>query len=1131
MKNEREIRWLQLSDLHMFQSTEMEEQKKALYRQFGKRMDYVLITGDLHQYGKDYSMPLQLLNEMVEKMGLRKRDVIIVPGNHDVSASEKRKELLENIDKGLEQNADIYLPNINKLYQAFQKYKNFLGKFYGEDIKKPELQKLLENRMFICDGRLAVVCVNTALASDENHYKPQIVDVNGLGKLENKGLPCVAIMHHDYYAVSDEHKPYINANFRRLGVSAIMSGHKHKNSKSTVDLGDGVVIPHYCCGKSVSEPGDLWSDVGVIEYCWKTGQGKVRVVPYEWDGAGMAFKVSTKFEEEKDAVINSKGQITLKHNFVFRFVKEEKEKTIKKPLGREEIKEMGEDFSSFYEDVQKDYLDGILDSIGDDREKFRRAVDIMERIITYKGRRLDFDKIIDAMISCEKKVILAINGLQGTGKSTFLSLVYYELKRRFGTTGVYPILIDLHALDNYSKKSARQTLLGHLERIDALVRAHQDKKFLLLFDGADDYIRKTTDLEGALYTYVKKNNMNNFAFCIGSADNLPDEMCKKSKLQGFSREAIYKLEANKIEKTDDEKIVGIMKDLLAVYSFSIEEKNIDTIKKCANAYKINKIDYRTLLIVLRVFSANTNVSDNYQLGNYFYDYYLMEMDDDESELFRHAGAAYRYIILKEQDALRTLKHSRIIYNNGITIDFLLAYYFISIIKNGDKDIHKILNSNFVFTASVNKFIKDLLLNKYSSEQAKIVEKMIDVYEESDISMQSQICYTLGRVKEDNAKEKARDFLIDKWGKIYEVFFEDDILKIKRQDIKTELVLFRTISVSLIWLGYDKEQERFLRCLLLNEKLNQINRGFHLEYYEDKAYMNGVSPTYIDDANISVDKTMQHLINNINKGFSKSGEFNKSVCLDVVTLFSIYQYRMENENVKERYEKILLDMADKILASVSIQSRTIRNYVTTVRKLLGGKPYRNIMQEINRAKVIRREGWIRRGVNGTESIADHMHGCCMLGKFLLPNNIQQCIDYNISDIENYVEYSKRTILDMLMIHDLAEVRTGDIVVQEKGRKDIDEENSFFNGYEFLCSFPHIYGLGNEKKLWDEFLGNATINAKVANDLDKIEAVLQAYVYKENGNAIDMDEWTDYARKNINTTLGKKILHFVMKKVIG
>jgi len=45
------------------------------------------------------------------------------------------------------------------------------------------------------------------------------------------------------------------------------------------------------------------------------------------------------------------------------------------------------------------------------------------------------------------------------------------------------------------------------------------------------------------------------------------------------------------------------------------------------------------------------------------------------------------------------------------------------------------------------------------------------------------------------------------------------------------------------------------------------------------------------------------------------------------------------------------------------------------------------------------------------------------------------------------------------------------------------------------------------------------------------VIQAYIYSKNGNSIDMDEWKGYARKNVNTTLGQKILFVVMDKIIA
>lgn len=191
MKNEKEIRWIQLSDLHMFISTDVERQKKALYKQFGDKTDLILVTGDLHQYGTDYDMTIDFLNELVVQFGIEKRDVVIVPGNHDITASDKRKRAIQKIDENIENNPDVYIDELNKLYLGFRKYMKFLSKFYGNCI---EGYNLLKNNIYIWRNKLAILCINTALASDEEHSKPQIIDIYELEKLDNQKLPCIAII-------------------------------------------------------------------------------------------------------------------------------------------------------------------------------------------------------------------------------------------------------------------------------------------------------------------------------------------------------------------------------------------------------------------------------------------------------------------------------------------------------------------------------------------------------------------------------------------------------------------------------------------------------------------------------------------------------------------------------------------------------------------------------------------------------------------------------------------------------------------------------------------------------------------------------------------------------------------------
>lgn len=278
MKNKDEIRWIQLSDLHMFDSTEVIRQKKALFNQFCGTIDFFVITGDLHQYGTDYTLTKIFLEELIAEMEIEKKDIIIVPGNHDIKSDNKRKEIINNIGKNIEMNPDAYLKNMNQLLHAYDQYKRFLNDFYGVNINKTDI---LNNYIYVWDDIISILCLNTTLISDENHHKPQIIDIYGLEKIRNKVVPCIAIMHHDYYAISDIQKPFIQARFKELGVSATLSGHRHRYTTNIIELENGDSIPNYCCAKSVSEPGDLWSDVGFIEYRWKKDEKEVKVIPYE----------------------------------------------------------------------------------------------------------------------------------------------------------------------------------------------------------------------------------------------------------------------------------------------------------------------------------------------------------------------------------------------------------------------------------------------------------------------------------------------------------------------------------------------------------------------------------------------------------------------------------------------------------------------------------------------------------------------------------------------------------------------------------------------------------------------------------------------------------------------------------
>ncbi len=138
----------------------------------------------------------------------------------------------------------------------------------------------------------------------------------------------------------------------------------------------------------------------------------------------------------------------------------------------------------------------------------------------------------------------------------------------------------------------------------------------------------------------------------------------------------------------------------------------------------------------------------------------------------------------------------------------------------------------------------------------------------------------------------------------------------------------------------------------------------------------------------------------------------------------------------------------------------------------------------------RTGWLQRGVNDPESVAEHIYGCWLLGTFLLP--------------EAYSEptYSKQEILDMLLLHDLPEAVTGDIPRPEK------KKNPFY--YEQLeqqaAQSSLLSGACTEKqkRLWQEWNEQLSFNALVAKDIDDLQAIFTFTKYKEKNPALFSEE---------------------------
>ncbi|WP_428324185.1 HD domain-containing protein [Nitrosopumilus sp.] len=141
---------------------------------------------------------------------------------------------------------------------------------------------------------------------------------------------------------------------------------------------------------------------------------------------------------------------------------------------------------------------------------------------------------------------------------------------------------------------------------------------------------------------------------------------------------------------------------------------------------------------------------------------------------------------------------------------------------------------------------------------------------------------------------------------------------------------------------------------------------------------------------------------------------------------------------------------------------------------------DFIQTAANLKDISRQGWIEKlSIDNPESVADHTFSMAVIGMV-------------ISDLENL---NSEKILKMILLHDLAESKVGDIVPDKMSIEEKQKlENSAFN--EILNTLPESI-MQNYAAIWKEFQENNSDESKIVHQIDKLEMALQAKIYQSKG----------------------------------
>lgn len=774
--------------------------------------------------------------------------------------------------------------------------------------------------------------------------------------------------------------------------------------------------------------------------------------------------------------------------------------------------------------------------------KYIHVVKHRDEIIESEDVASTIYDIICNSFSSNNSKLLKIKGPLGSYKNRLLQYIYLKLVKR--ESEILPFYIDVAM---YEKNKGMQNDEGR-KKLESLVREHFSciKKCIIgspascpiiIIDGIRDF----SSGKDSLYSIIKLE--------------LPGINCKLivSMDTDFTYNSKNKFSLHPLAGTDFEYFIRISS--MSTYN---KERSIQFVKNCIDVFHINMpydgVDECAIydrLVNLGVTSLDAYWLKNLlteMLGNILNtditiaDLYesICLRDIDLKSLPDAAKLAYEYeygnINFSDSDFYFD-KRWKIIRKHRTVLEYLIARYYIYRFDNlGNKDDESIEDQLHFFCMvlpkSVTLFITPMF-RRFDDYESKVFSIAKHYYVNMSSFERNQLVYWLGRVDSKVRKEECNTFLKNKWIEQRSLYFGGSYDNNNQK--KTDAFLYRTISVGLIRQG-DKDVAKDYFDSLLNDKIcNEINRGFHLEYYGDKPYIpNKTMLDFSDDVKHGI-RTLDSLCVSIDAK-KKSHVFNYMLILDLFTICSLLQARVDAKS-KRGLITTYMPYAIKTIEYIKwiIAQRRLcefENMKMYFEWILGELEKYYIKDEVyypakildimGKAEKIKRTGWVNRNVSNPENIIEHMYSCWLIGVLFLPDKTDDD------------EYDKNIVLNMLLIHDLGESETGDIPRPDKkqNRQYYDDcENRILQSLFLSRTYPNSICLSNYAIYWDKWYKADGINALVAKDIDIIQSIYKYCCYYINSeidsDSDDMQNWFDELY-DVCTQVGRHVVEVLILK---
>jgi len=758
------------------------------------------------------------------------------------------------------------------------------------------------------------------------------------------------------------------------------------------------------------------------------------------------------------------------------------------------------------------------------------------------------NELTQLIIVSESQIPIIVEGLAGTGKSILISLLYQKLLS-IKPLDYIPIYIDLTYYERKIYKnenieySAISLLKDHLDKMLSFKEC-EEKKIILLVNGADEHIKSKVDIFPIIEEYQVFSKK---VIGIKRINDLDEN--KRPIYINSTNTYDLELEIKPIRVKSNPNLDHIITNYSQITKTLIHKPDLpDLFLKKIKQLSLHEID----MFTLRVLSISIIESTVYNSVKSFHEllvtYCKRILFKDDLSIEQTSKIAFTIFNLRKRYDAHEINNKgwNLIHSHQSIRNMLIANQVMAFIL--DKEFKEIDSFNFVYPSEVNTFIKNYIetnRNKQNELYDCLIEKWSLINDNTKyISALTHFSYIIGRFTEPDVATQSIDFL--KKIKISTHFKslykrvtnykrgDFDYLKLNLRD-KQALLYLRTIYISLIYLGDKEISDEYISFCIQNPYLENLNRGFHLEYYGDIPYLPGEEDSlkHIDNLEpitLTFTRLSNKILSAIDKRDATGVEYYPMFSVEIFTLCSLVLKRSIGKNgfLADYYRDTIEDIINKIICQKVIKKDScLMGHLKFIKRFVCD--YKDV-DEVNLFNLVYylknrpRKGWYDISKFDlpeleVERVSSHTWGAESIAYFFLK-------EYTKND-DKPSRLNKDRVIKMLHFHDIAESFTSDLLKEEKEIK-IKNYNSVEKEWlRVISNYGMVEAFADTSYIYDlitEFNEGKTFEAQIARDCDKLECFLQLKnlylrgklkdkpdIYKEFKENLTSDFYTDWGRK--------------------